>query len=495
MVNVENLKNYLSEELGKWDQSSIAVGIIKDGKVVLNEGFGWADKENGKKSDADTIYEIGSCSKAFTAATMAKLVDLGKVSWDTRAKEILPWLEFQDQFTTENVTIRDLLCHRTGLPRHDAYWIGTDVTREGMVRNLKNMQPCWSFRSHWCYQNTCIVAAGMIIEAITGKSWEEAVQEYILDPIGMNRTMFFVDQLTADANHAEPYGRIKITEPTGYKHIPYLKSVNENFEKKIGAPMGPAGSIASTINDMLKWVEFNLNNGKVGDVQVVSEENMKEVHKPQMLMSAPLLFPFPEQDFFSYALCWFTETYRGHKMIEHGGNINGFSALVTMIPDENLGIVTLTNFDNSFNTYASTYTIIDEFLGLSTSGDWGNRCREMINQVFASAPEQAKMLRGEQILGTTPSHDLACYAGTYENPTYGKLPVWIEDGKLYMHYGEGDSVLEHFHYDTFTIANEAHLFTGMNISFITDKSGKISGIDFAIVMDPAAKTEIFTKVD
>lgn len=488
---VQSIRKQIMEELPLWDQPSISVGIIKNGEVVLKEGFGFADEGKNLKADADTMYQIGSCSKAFTAAAVALLVDQGKIGWDVPVKTYMPWIEFKDPFVTENVTVRDLLCHRTGLPRHDAYWIGTPVTREEMVRNLRNMQPCWSFRSQWCYQNTCYVAAGMLIETVSGMSWEEFVKENIFLPLGMNRSTFYVDVIEGDANRAAPYARCLPTDMNGYEQVPFLKSVQEDMAKGIGAPYGPAGSIMSTINDMMKWVAFNLNNGKVGDKQIISEANMKEIHKPQMLMSEPLLVPFPEQDFYSYAMGWFTESYRGHMMVEHGGNINGFSALVTMIPDMELGVVTLTNFDNSFNTYATTYSILDAYMG-AENGDWHKRWRELIAQVFTSAPEQTKALNGEKIEGTVPSRALEGFVGTYNNATYGDLVIGMEDGKLTFAYGEGKSALEHFHYDTFTITNPKHLFAGMNLTFLTDKFGKLS-ISFDIVLNPAAQAEIFTK--
>ena len=280
MSALDRVKASVEAELKVWDQPSIAVGVIKDGKVELCEGFGYADVESGRKADADTLYQIGSCSKAFTAAAAAVLVDQGKLDWDKPVIEYLPWIRFMDPFTTYHATTRDLLCHRTGLPRHDAYWIDGPCTRRGMVENLRNMQPAWSFRSNWCYQNTCFVAVGMLIEALSGQTWEEFVRENLLEPIGMTRTTFFVDDIAGDPNHAEPYDRVVPTDLTGMTKIPFLKSDREDRAKGIGAPYGPAGSIMSTVRDMLKWVEFNLNDGKVGDKQIISEANMKELHKP-----------------------------------------------------------------------------------------------------------------------------------------------------------------------------------------------------------------------
>lgn len=493
MINVESLRGMIAEELKAWDQPSISVGIVKDGKVELAEGFGYANMDKQVKPDPDTLYQIGSCSKAFTAAAVAILVDRGILEWDKPVVGYMPWLRFKEPFTTANVTVRDLLCHRTGLPRHDAYWIDGPCTRKEMVENLRNMQPGWSFRSHWCYQNTCLVAAGMLVEEMTGKTWEEFVKEEIFEPLGMTRSTFYVDAIEADANHATPYDRPTPVEMKGIREIPFLKSDREDMAKGIGAPYGPAGSIVSTVNDMLKWVQFNLNNGKVGDKQLISEAAMKEMHKANMLMSEPLLMPCKEMDFFSYGMGWFVETYRGHVMVEHGGNINGFSALVTLIPDQKLGVVTLTNFNDSFDTYATTYEIIDRVLG-AKGGDWNNRWREFVGQVFAAQPERMKAMNPARIEGTKPTHGLADYAGTYRNATYGDIVIENKDGKLFFTYNKKTSELDHYHYDTFQINDVFALFNGMTLRFGIGNDGKIGEILFGIALNPAVGEECFKKV-
>ena len=491
-VNVEKIRSMIAGELKRWDQPSIAVGIVKDGEVLLREGFGYANVESGLRADADTMYQIGSSSKAFTAAAAALLVDRGLLDWDRPVVEYLPWLRFKDEFTTLHATTRDMLCHRTGLPRHDAYWIDGPCTRREMAENLRNMQPGWSFRSMWCYQNTCYVTVGLLIEALSGMTWEEFVRRELLEPLGMDRTTFYVDAIASDQNHADPYERDLPTDLKGFRRCGFLKSDREDMAAGIGAPYGPAGSIMSTVNDMLKWLQFNLSEGKVGDTQLISEANMKEIHKPQMLLAQPLLVPFPEQDFYSYAMGWFTETHRGHLMVEHGGNINGFSALVTMIPDQKLGIVTLTNFNNSFDTYATSYEIVDAFLGVE-DGNWNERWREIIAQVMESQVGQMKEMNGEPVPDTVPSHPLEEYAGTYVNPTYGEIVISREPSGLGLLYNKEASPLAHFHYDTFRVDNPRALLSDMVLKFDTDKKGRVSSLAIGITLNPLCADEVFVK--
>ena len=492
MVDVKALKDYFENEVKVWDHPSMAVGIIKDGEVILNEGFGYADVENKRKSDADTIYMIGSCSKAFTAASAALLVDRGLLEWDRPVHDYIPWLRFKDDFVTLNATTRDLLCHRTGLPSHDVSWIKGSRNRKETVENLRNMNPGWSFRSHWNYQNICIVTVGYLVEVLTGQTWEEFVQKEILDPLGMTRTSFWVDYLTADPNHAEPYGRPHPHVIKGLKRQEFLKGGTEDYENRVGNEIGPAGSIVSTVNDMLKWVQFNLNNGKVGDKQLISEENMKEIHTPQMLMD-PLLIPLPETDFYSYGMGWFTETFRGHRLVEHGGNITGFSALVSLVPDQNLGTVILVNNNGARNTYSSSYHVIDQFLGI-TDGNWSERFLEWQKKTQEAAGSQMEKMFGKPIEGTVPSHPLEDYTGVYHNECYGDITVTLEDGKLFFEFHHDRSELKHFHYDCFQLMSEESLLYEFVVEFLTEQKGKVDRIKFAIALDPSVPDEIFTKV-
>ena len=354
------------------------------------------------------------------------------------------------------------------------------------------MNPGWSFRSHWNYQNICIVTVGYLVEVLTGQTWEEFVQKEILDPLGMTRTSFWVDYLTADPNHAEPYGRPHPHVIKGLKRQEFLKGGTEDYENRVGNEIGPAGSIVSTVNDMLKWVQFNLNNGKVGDKQLISEENMKEIHTPQMLMD-PLLIPLPETDFYSYGMGWFTETFRGHRLVEHGGNITGFSALVSLVPDQNLGTVILVNNNGARNTYSSSYHVIDQFLGI-TDGNWSERFLEWQKKTQEAAGSQMEKMFGKPIEGTVPSHPLEDYTGVYHNECYGDITVTLEDGKLFFEFHHDRSELKHFHYDCFQLMSEESLLYEFVVEFLTEQKGKVDRIKFAIALDPSVPDEIFTKV-
>ncbi|MBP0968855.1 MAG: serine hydrolase [Oscillospiraceae bacterium] len=492
MPDVKQLREFFENEVKAWDHPSMAVGIIKDGEVFLADGFGYADVEEKRKPDADTIYMIGSCTKAFTAAAAAILVDRGLLEWDRPVHDYIPWLRFMDDYVTLHATTRDMLCHRTGIPRHDASWIYGTRNRRETVENLRNMTPGWSFRSHWCYQNVCLVTVGYLIEVLSGMTWEEFVQKEILDPLGMTRTTFWVDAMRADPNHAEPYRRPEPHTLRGLKRERYLYGGTEDYEKRIGDEIGPAGSICSTVNDMLKWVRFNLDNGKWGDRQIISEANMKEMHSPQMLMD-PLLLPLPETDFYSYGMGWFTETYRGHRMAEHGGNVNGFSTLVTLLPDQNLGSVIFVNNNGARNTYSSSFHIMDQFLGIE-GGNWSQRFLDWQKKTQEASAGQMEQMFGKPIEGTSPSQPLENFTGVYHNECYGDITITMEDGHLVLDFHQMVSELEHFHYDSFRLASKDALLYEYVVQFLTSQRGQIDRITTPIALDPAVPWEVFTKV-
>ncbi|MBQ6798191.1 MAG: serine hydrolase [Oscillospiraceae bacterium] len=491
-MNAAVYREKIEREVKAWAMPSIAVGILKDGETVMAEGFGYADVDGRRKPDADTLYQIGSCSKAFTAAAAAILADQGKLDWDKPAREYLPWLRFKESFMTENVSVRDLLCHRTGLPRYDAYWVGSACTRRDMVENLRNMDRVCGFRAGWNYQNFCYVAVGMIVEEISGMSWEQFVQENLLDPLGMTRTFFWLDDMAEQENRSFPYEPENELEGTGMKRVDHLRFPAENREAGVGAPYGPAGAIISCISDMMKWVKFQLNKGKVGDKQIISEKNMREMHRINMIMEKPLLADHPEQDLHGYGMGWFVESHRGHKVIHHGGNVNGYSAHMFFVPDLDLASVTLINFGHARMTWAMMYDTIDEALGIE-DGNWHERMRGMVQKQVEAGKKHLEKLEEERVADTKPAHPMADYAGTYETAAYGDIVVREENGELFLKYNllkEGK--LEHYHYETFRVNDASCDFNFMQIHFKTDPKGKVCGLEIAIG-DPRQKAEFYTR--
>ena len=259
------------DALKVWDAPSVGIGVIKDGKVVFCGGFGYRNVEKQLKADGNTLYMIGSCSKSFTAALCGIFADKGLVDLDTPIRRYVPEVELKDPLANKECTLRDLLSHRTGLPRHEYSWYGTDFTREEMVQHMRYFEPSQPFRQTFQYCNYGYILAGYILERISGKTWEQLISEYLFEPLGMTHSTYYRETMEEDENHADPYEHDRErNDQTGMNLIPFFASPVEDREIGIGTPLGPAGSIDSDAADMLKYVQMFLDKGKSGDRQIIS---------------------------------------------------------------------------------------------------------------------------------------------------------------------------------------------------------------------------------
>lgn len=483
------------DALKLYDAASVGIGVIKDGEIVCLNGFGKRDVEAGLGANGQTMYQIGSCTKAFTCALVGKMVDDGLVAWDEPVRTYVPEVLFMDEYANKHITLRDLLAHRTGLPRHEYSWINTDFTREELVEHLRYFEPSQELRARMQYCNYGTILAGYIIEKLTGKTWEAYLQEVIFDNLGMSRSSAYLCDIENDPNHAQPYGH----EPgkfSGIAKMDFLRMSQEDKSKGIGAPFGPAGSINSTPEDMLKWVQLFLNKGRAGEKQVLSEAVLKELIKPQMLRYAVLDMPNPETEFLTYGMGWFVELFRGHKFCQHGGNVFGFSGFTGFVPDLNLGIVAYTNQDSSFVHFALARTVIDHYLGIE-DGNWVTRYHDFLQKAFDTQDEGIKSLVGERTEGTAPSHNLEEYTGVYRRPGYSDMVITLEDGKLKLNFIKLSITLEHYHYDTFRTADIAgEIPAGYPAFFYSaEVGGTIDRIGMPLVTEEGGQRVVFSKVD
>ena len=482
------------EAVRLWDLSSVSVGVIKDGETVFAHSFGKKDIENGLDADPDTLYQIGSCSKSFTAAICCALVDQGLLKLDEPIRTYCPEIRFFDEFTTNNVTLRDLLSHRTGLPRHESAWLKSPFTRQQLCENIRYLEPNEAFRTKMQYCNFGYILAGYICEKVSGKTWEALLQELILEPLQMGRSTPYVTDIKADPNHAVPYGRPADGDGiSGHEAIDFHSSPLEDKEKGIGAPFGPAGSINSCVSDMLKWVRFHLDNGKAGDRQLISEEMMTQMCKPQMIRAYPFDMPNEFTDFMCYGLGWFLETYHGHKYVFHGGNINGFSSYTAFVPDQKLGIVILSNMNGHMSTYSLGRTIVDHYLGYDC--DWVKKYRDFAEKMSKAAQDPYAALTGPRTLYTVPSYPITDYAGTYARDGYPALKIEEEDNILYFCFADMRVPLEHYHYDVFAAAETgATVDKGFPLFFGGNENGThIASVCIPLLSEPKTKALRFDK--
>jgi len=480
-AQLKGFPEFITKAMAEWKVPGMAVAIVKDGKVILAEGFGLRDVKNNLKVTPQTVFAIGSSSKAFTATTMGILVDEGKLEWDRPVREYLPTFKLWDHFATERMTPRDLVCHRSGLPRHEFMWIGSPFSRQELFDRLSYLEPSQDFRAVFQYQNLMFMTAGHLVGALSQSTWEEFTRKRIFEPLGMTSGSFSIEDMKAAPDHSLPYGEKK----DKVEEIPY---------RNIDA-IGPAGSINSNVLDMAKWVMFNLNKGKVEDKPVVSEAALAQIHTPQIVIqegSFLLLSNFPELFYPTCGLGWIVTAYRGHTVLHHGGNIDGFSAMVSFMPRDNMGLVILTNLNGTLLPYAVMFNIYDRLLGQDPL-PWSQRFKEIIDKLKAQGEKARMEAEKDRQPGTKPSHPLEDYAGEYAHPAYGALTVVKDGDSLKATHNGRDFALSHYHYDVFDLKDDEDS-EGFRIkgTFGMDIRGNIMTV--SIPLQPGVKEIVFTRL-
>ncbi len=461
----EGFDDYVNKAIKDWDVPGLAIAIVKDDRVVFAKGYGLRELGKAEPVDAHTIFAIGSSSKAFTAASIGMLLDEGKLKWDDPATKYLPGFQLYDPYVTREMTVRDLLTHRIGLERGDQLWYATAYSREEVLRRVRYLVPSSSVRSRFGYQNIMFLAAGQIIPSITGKSWDDFVADRIFTPLGMKESGTTIRTLSRSTDVATPHAKID----DKVRPIPWRLIDN----------IGPAGSINSNVTDMAQWLRLQLGKGKFEGKQLVSEPALKEMHTPQTIIRLEGQYPilYPDAHFFSYGMGWFLSDFRGKKLVEHGGAIDGMRALVAMVPEKNVGVVILTNLGGSVLPQYLAYRIFDSYLGEQPK-DWQAEALPKLKTLEDQGKAAQQKALADRVMGTKPSVDLQNYAGTFRNEMYGDVQIEFVDGKLAVHFGpnfNGD--LEHWNYDTFQVKwRDAVLGRGL-LQFGLNAKGKVDNVE------------------
>ena len=475
--SLEGFEAYAQQVLKDWKCAGFAIAVIKDGKVSYAKGFGVRDLKNNQPVTTKTLFAIGSSTKSFTVTVLGTLVDQGKLDWDRPVRDYLPDFRLMDLFATERMTPRDLVTHRSGLPGHDRMWLGSPLSRQELFERLRYLEPNKDFRTTYQYQNLMFMTAGYLDEHVAGMTWEEHVRKVILEPLGMPDTVFSVNDIQKSADHSQPYTVVN----DQIREIPF-----RNIDT-----IGPAGSINSNVEDMAKYVTMHMQHGK----GILSLKNSTEMQSPQTAISAPKSDE-KELGAVNYGMGFFLTSYRGHYLVHHGGNIDGFTALVSFMPQDNIGMVILSNQNHSQVPTLVSYNIYDRLLSLDQI-DWATRIKAQQNRGERNREEAKKKGYIPQVNGTHPSHALSDYAGEYENAAYGVANVSVENGALsFSFHGEGGP-LSHFHYDVFEIAQEEMApvsltpLRGEKVSFHTNVRGDIDSL--SVPFEPSVKDIVFTR--
>ncbi|ANM32376.1 hypothetical protein ABI59_19795 [Acidobacteria bacterium Mor1] len=473
---LENFGEVVERALKEFKTPGLGLAIVADGEVVLAEGYGFRDFEERKPADGDTLFAIGSCSKAFTTFLLGTLVDEGKLDWDEPVIKYLPDFRMKNDHSTRNMTVRDLVSHKSGLPRHDLVWYGSDASRRELYERIQHLEPFADLRERYHYQNLMFMVAGYLAEQIEGKSWEQLTRERILDPLGMKRSNFSVDDLPGDANSALAHG----LDDDKVEAIPY-----RNIDT-----VGPAGSINSSPAEMARWLQVQLGGGEIDGTRVLQESTLREMHTPTTVIGG---YPTDGKNLLTtYGLGWMMNAYRGHYRVSHGGGIDGFSAMVTVLPLEGYGIVALSNRGGTPASELVTRHAMDLLLGLEPE-DWiGDAAKQQaeVEKVAEEIEDSDESLRVE---GTSPSHPLEAYVGEYEHAGYGIFSVELgDDGGLTATYNGLVTQLEHWHYDVFNgLEGEGATLEDTKFLFRSGVRGEIE--DLVVALDAAVDPTVFGK--
>ena len=461
---IKEIDDYASVVVNTWKGPGMAIAIVKDDKLVFAKGYGSRELGKNEPIDENTVFAIASNSKAFTTASLAILIDEKKLAWDDKVSKYLPDFKMYDPWVTSELTVRDLVTHRVGLDTFsgDLLWYETDFTADEILQRVRYLKPVSSFRTRFGYQNLMFIAAGKVVEKVSGKPWCTFVRERILDPLGMSRTSCGYGKLGDNAAmpHNESGGTLR-TLPHG--------NVNGGYG---------AVAINSSVTDLSKWIRTQLGKGKFEGKHIFSEAQAWQLHQPFLAqqISETSWKGNPTRHFTGVASGWFVYDYQGRKIINHSGGLDGMLSYTVLIPEENAGFVVLTN--SEFPSFAVMMNKIRDVLVNAPKRDYNAEAIEQAKRGKTAAEEELKKQDAARVPNTKPSLPLAGYAGTYSDDLYGAITIAEENGRLVMRFSHSPNFvadLEHWHYDTFQIKwrpSVSYNFPRGFVTFTIDKNGK-----------------------
>ena len=465
---LEELAAYVEQMRQDWKVPGLALAIVKDDSIIFSRGFGVRELGKPDPVDEHTVFAIASCTKAFTATLVGMLTSEGKLAWDDRATDRLPGFRLYDPYVTQEITLRDLLSHRSGLSRGDGLWYATPLTRDDVIQRVRYLEPSWSFRSTYGYQNIMFVTAGEIAAKAAGTTWDRLVRERIFLPLGMLETNTSVAALAGLPDVATPHEEIHDTiQVIAWRNVDNI---------------GGAGTINSTIADMAQWVRLQLRDGRLGERRIVDSAVIAETHSPQTMIPRTGLLRklVPEGHFYAYGMGWFLQDYRGRMLIQHGGNLDGMSAYVALMPEERVGFVMLSNLSGSPLRTPLQYRIFDTFIG-GGGRDWSRDWKVAVDSLVRENKEREAGIDSSRATATEPSLPIEQFAGTYRHRMYGEFTLAMEDGNPVLRRGPsfvGD--LDRWHYDTYRIVWRDHSLGRDFVTFRLDPKGEPSEAVFGM---------------
>lgn len=459
---------YATQAMQAWKVPGMAIAVVKGDSVLWARGYGVRTVGDTARVDPSTMFAIGSASKAFTGAAIGMLADERKLSLDRRVVDYLPYFQLHDPWVTREMRVRDLLLHNSGLSRGEAIWYGTTRSREETIRAVRHLVPTASFRAKFQYQNIMYIAAGEVIHTVSGQSWDDFIRTRFFAPLGMNASNTSVRELVGRGNVATPHADLgQGVQPIAWRNIDNAAA---------------AGSINSNVLDMTRWLRLWLGKGKFGGRQLLSPAIADEAIAEHMVVNDPLFhLRLMRPRFLTYGYGWFITEHRGRRMVTHGGNIDGMAALVSFLPDDGVGVVILTNMNQSDITIPLTANLYDRLLGIAPKDYSAEYLAAAEAYAAQSAAGRTPPPAAE---ATRPSLPLAAYVGTYDHPMLGPATVALDaSGALTVSYDAhptANGTLQHVRYDSFVAALKDSMLGKVPVTFQLGVRGEVEAMRFAL---------------
>lgn len=474
-VDFKKLDRYFEKMVRDWDVPGASIGIVKDGKLIFTGNYGVIEVGKTEKPDEHTLYAIASNSKAFTSAIVGMLVQEGKLEWDDKVRDYLPYFAVYDPWVSANVTVSDLLSHRVGLGTYsgDNIWYKSELSDVEIIKRIRHVPQAFEFRAGYGYSNLMYITAGELIETVTGKSWSQNVKERILDPLGMDRTISNLGELYNMGNYSQPHGR----EAGENYVIPWVSWDN----------VAATGGLISSVSDISKWMIFNLNHGVMGTDTLLTPATRNRLWTPHNNHRVDHTTPNDfSRHFNGYGLGWGLSDYQGRLRVSHTGGYDGFITAVTLIPDEKLGVVVLTNGARS-PIAAATNHVLDQFLGVKNGRNWSKYLLER-RKDRDQRDNRIAYRKKSRVRNTRPTIPIEDFVGEYRSELTGGITISQEEDKLKLKFEFQpllSATLTHWHFDTWEIHwdHPQAWFSFGTLQFKADNNRKVVGFDMDVPND------------
>jgi CubicO group peptidase (beta-lactamase class C family) len=477
-VFIPEFERLIAEVMEEWKVPGLAVAVVQNGEIAFVKPYGLRDVEAGLKATTDTQFQLMSVSKPFAATGLALLVDERRMDWKKPVREYLPEFRLHDAIASDRVTVRDLLCHHSGLPRHDWIWLPGDLSPAQMLAAMRYLEPSDDIRSTFQYSNLGYLVASMVAERVSGQSWAEFTRT-LTDKLHMEAT-FTVEELAAAADAAAPYA---------------MEGGARLRSKLWPVSVTAAGGMSTSIASFANWLRFHLGKGKFEGQRLLSSGLIQELQKPRVHVGAP---EFAEYSDVHYGLGFRSHWYRGERVVWHGGGFTGTNTLMMMMPDRGVGAAVLANIGMvpPFAPHILANYVFDRVCGKEPA-PWLDRFRERRRKLVAQQDVDRQAAKAARRPATQPGRDLADYAGDYEHPGYGRVTITRAEGKLHWAFRGMSEPLVHRRYDTFELPEAPKSPGGLlprrlALSFSADREGNIAKV--AVPLEPLVKDIAFSRV-